>query len=295
MISVAVVIPAYNCRGDIAELLESLQKQTVKPERIIIGDDRSTDGTDKVAGEYPGVEVYRTACNMGPGAARNIALKHVAEDLILFTDSDCLVPEDWVAKHIQAHRELPAAAIIAGSVRGEAHGYWGKVDSLVTWFNVIPSNRIAKQDHVHVQPANMSITAGALATLKGFRDDLRCCEDAEFCHRAWTQGLPVYFYGPCEVRHKDRTDFRSIWRRNRAWGRYAVPFRHGVEGARYSMLFPSTLFGALIKALPLAGAFSAFIVTHWIRTRPSVLLYWPGIFFMKCAYNIGIIDYLRRK
>ena len=50
----AVIIPAYNAAGTIAETIESALRQTVPPVRILVVDDGSTDATRKVAEAFGG-------------------------------------------------------------------------------------------------------------------------------------------------------------------------------------------------------------------------------------------------
>ena len=52
MAKVSVIIPAYNSERFIAETLESLVNQTLKDIEVIIVNDGSTDGTQKVIDAY---------------------------------------------------------------------------------------------------------------------------------------------------------------------------------------------------------------------------------------------------
>ena len=50
--SVTVIIPAYNAENTIISALKSLFEQTIKPEKIIVVDDGSTDGTKQTVTDF---------------------------------------------------------------------------------------------------------------------------------------------------------------------------------------------------------------------------------------------------
>ena len=52
--SITVIIPARNEEGRLQPLLESLQKQSLKPKEIIVVDDESTDRTVQIAKDFGG-------------------------------------------------------------------------------------------------------------------------------------------------------------------------------------------------------------------------------------------------
>ena len=58
---VSIIIPAYNSEKDIPYLIQSLKVQSVKPMEMILIDDCSTDGTQKVASEF--FKVFKTPIN----------------------------------------------------------------------------------------------------------------------------------------------------------------------------------------------------------------------------------------
>ncbi len=95
----SVLIPVYNEVTSIREVLERVSRVPVEKE-IIVVDDCSTDGTDRVlAGlDLPGLKVIRHETNRGKGAALRTALKAATGDAIIFQDADLeYYPEDYPA------------------------------------------------------------------------------------------------------------------------------------------------------------------------------------------------------
>jgi len=96
-LTVAVIIPAYNEERSLPDTLNSLLRQTVPAEQIIVVDDGSTDGTFKVATRYPDVTAMRTPINTGSKArAQNYALDYVHTDLVLTLDADTMLADDYI-------------------------------------------------------------------------------------------------------------------------------------------------------------------------------------------------------
>lgn len=87
----SVVIPAYNERGTIAEIVARVDAVPI-PKEIIIVDDCSTDGTPDVlatlADSYPGVRVLRHEWNRGKGAALRTGLGAIRGRMAIIQDAD---------------------------------------------------------------------------------------------------------------------------------------------------------------------------------------------------------------
>ncbi|MCK5115959.1 MAG: glycosyltransferase family 2 protein [Candidatus Aegiribacteria sp.] len=92
-----MVIPAYNAEATLVRCLDSLSKQTVKPFQIILVDDCSTDRTASIASEA-GLEILSPPARGGPAIARNAGAEKAEGDIILFLDSDVVVPPDLVER-----------------------------------------------------------------------------------------------------------------------------------------------------------------------------------------------------
>lgn len=97
---VSVVIPAYNEVNYIGACLESLMKQEVPADEIIVINNNSTDETVKIIKKYPIKVVNEKIQGMIP--ARNRGFNEAQYDIIARTDADTIVPPDWI-KTIKAN------------------------------------------------------------------------------------------------------------------------------------------------------------------------------------------------
>lgn len=88
MLKFSVIIPVFNEKKTLPQILEKVQK--TKPREIIIVDDGSTDGTEEFLKNYsaPNVKIIRHEINCGKGAAVQTAIKNATQDVILIQDAD---------------------------------------------------------------------------------------------------------------------------------------------------------------------------------------------------------------
>ena len=106
--SLAVVIPTYNRRAILERTLEALADQSQRDFRIVVVDDGSTDGTfawlesRARTARQPQLSIVRQE-NRGQGQARNLGVRQVGEDLVLFLGDDVIPRREFVAEHLAAH------------------------------------------------------------------------------------------------------------------------------------------------------------------------------------------------
>lgn len=92
MSKVSIIVPFYNVENYIAKCLESLVNQTLEDIEIILVNDGSKDGTEKIAKKYqekyPQKIIYLEKENGGLSDARNYAIPYAKGEYIAFLDSD---------------------------------------------------------------------------------------------------------------------------------------------------------------------------------------------------------------
>ena len=83
-----VIIPAWNAQSIILETLHSIAAQTIKPHKIIVVDDGSTDETRAVVEASNLANVVISIANQGPGAATTRGFSEIESDYVAFCDAD---------------------------------------------------------------------------------------------------------------------------------------------------------------------------------------------------------------
>ncbi len=97
--SLSVIMPVFNERATVAEIIRRMRAVELPLVlQIIVVDDGSSDGSDKVLGalEDSTVRVIRHKVNQGKGAAVRTGLAEVHGDILLIQDADLEYdPNDW--------------------------------------------------------------------------------------------------------------------------------------------------------------------------------------------------------
>lgn len=110
MFEASIIIPTYNRKESLHESLVSLAKQgcPVNKFEVIIVDDGSTDGTEKIKNEsFPFALHYIRQTNQGSAIARNTGAEHAKGNILIFLDDDMLVEPDYVSGLIEEHKAYP--------------------------------------------------------------------------------------------------------------------------------------------------------------------------------------------
>ena len=131
---VSIIVPIYNAKKYIRDCVESLLSQTYHNLEIILVDDGSTDGSEKLVNDYAKsdkrIKVVHQK-NMGLSDARNTGLKHVTGKYITFVDSDDRIDPNMVEGLLNALVDTHADIAICsfkeiypnGKTKGFSHNY----------------------------------------------------------------------------------------------------------------------------------------------------------------------------
>jgi glycosyltransferase involved in cell wall biosynthesis len=97
---VSVIVPVYNGEAYLAQTLESALMQRHVDVELIVIDDGSTDQSPSIISTYTAHQFRQT--QQGPGAARNLGVKHATANYFAFLDQDDLWHPDKLALQLQA-------------------------------------------------------------------------------------------------------------------------------------------------------------------------------------------------
>lgn len=128
MKSISVIIPAFNAENYITDALESVFKQTLRVDEIIVVDDGSTDKTVEVverSSESSNREVkIISQDNFGAAKARNAGIKIAQGEWIAFLDADDLWRADKLKLQFDRLNVEPEAKMVFSDM---SHQVAGKV------------------------------------------------------------------------------------------------------------------------------------------------------------------------
>jgi GT2 family glycosyltransferase len=99
--SISAVVPVWNGRELLARLLDSLEKQTVRPAEILVVDNGSADGAPELA-RSRGARVIGMGHNAGFAAAVNRGIREAQGERIAVLNSDVELSADYLASLSEA-------------------------------------------------------------------------------------------------------------------------------------------------------------------------------------------------
>ncbi len=214
---VTVVIPVRNRPQEIKSCLESVFACDYPPHRmeIIVVDDFSTDGeTKEVIRQYP-VTLIEMTHHVGQSKCRNIGANLALGDVLAFTDSDCVVKQNWLSVLI-----APFANIDVGIVGGGVDSYecenvldvYEQVRSPLHMGN--SSAEIAPNSLVpYVPTCNALVRKEAFLQVNGFSEEMRFGEDVDLIWRVLQKGYKGWYLPEGKISHRHRNHWRSFLKR----------------------------------------------------------------------------------
>ena len=202
MLTVTVVIPAYNAERTLGKVLDALSAQTQPVDEVIVVDDGSTDGTAEIAVRHGAVAVHTDGSGFA-GAARNRGWEAASGDVVVFLDSDAIPGDGWGAGLRRALAEFPGAIVgCARTFRGKTP--WGWVAHLQSETPYLP--RGGPRTVAFVSSYCMAVPRAA-----PLRWDPSGGEDGIFCADAIGAGMELVFDPRYQAFHDhDRSTFAAL-------------------------------------------------------------------------------------
>ncbi len=117
MLSAAVIIANWNGARHLRVCLDSLRRQTHPQFEVIVVDNGSSDGSQRLlAEEYPEVRVLALGENLGFAAASNRGAQASEADIVVMLNNDTEVEPGWLAALCQALADHPEAGAAASKM-----------------------------------------------------------------------------------------------------------------------------------------------------------------------------------
>jgi len=224
---VSVVIPTYNCSRTIIKCANSLLNiDYPKSEmEIIFVDDGSTDNTKELLKQYAqknNIIKFFEQTHKGPASARNIGINNASGDIIVFTDSDCIVPPDWIIKLVNKFNKDIGA--VGGSL---------KPFSLDTTSEIFEQYRrdslYGHEEHIidALPSCNLAVKKEVLLKIKGFDESFKypSSEDYDLCYRIRDAGYKILYDPSIAILHFHAQLWHLVFRRAYIHGKEGVKLR----------------------------------------------------------------------
>lgn len=109
-----MIIPVFNGDSHIATAIESVLNQTLPAEQVIVVDDGSTDGTERICRKYSESIAYVRQENAGVSAARNRGVQVAESEWLAFLDADDFFYPERLDSYARLLTEYPDVDFITG-------------------------------------------------------------------------------------------------------------------------------------------------------------------------------------
>ncbi|HZK02966.1 MAG TPA: glycosyltransferase family 2 protein [Bacteroidaceae bacterium] len=131
---ISIITPVFNSEKYITRYLKSIMAQTMTDLEIIIVDDHGADNSIEKAREivnkYKGpisFKFLKTACNSGPGVARNIGIEAAQGDYLAFVDSDDTIHREFCSLLLESAKlnksDMSCCEMVFINPEGKESGY----------------------------------------------------------------------------------------------------------------------------------------------------------------------------
>ena len=279
-----VIIPSYNQKHVIIDALESVLRQKVNFEyEIIVVESTGDDTADLVRRRYPSVKVIELEQRAFPGAARNEAIRVARGRYLAFTDTDCIVDENWLQRLVDSHER--GYKVIGGMVRnGTPKSIAGTVDYLLEFSDLIKPYETT--NNTHFGTCNLSVEKSVFEAHGMFIDQVKG-SDSLYCRRVKENGEELFHQPNAVIWHRNRTDWKKILKNQYELGYGAAINRHkynlkGKVFVKYPVLIPLLPFVRIL-------AIGRRLLRNSFKDFMKFILLLPFIFYGLLRYTMGFI------
>ncbi len=240
-----LISPTFGRPEEVSEFLESLLQQDYTDFEVILGDGTPGDTLrpvlEKFQGnaKYPLTIVYEEYLPVSD--ARNRAAESARGEYIIFLDSDCIIPTDYLKK-IERHLERKPLDAFGGP--DAAHKNFTPLQKAISFSmtSLLTTGGIRGKKRsistYHPRGFNMGMRKSVFEAVNGY-SEFRCGEDIELSIRVLKAGYKVGLIPEAYVYHKRRTSLKQFFKQVFRFGaaRINIWKRHREE-MKLTHLFP---------------------------------------------------------
>lgn len=286
---ISVIVPNRNGEATIGKCLDAVFASRYGSFEVIVVDDASGDGSVGIIGRFP-CRLLRLPTHAGAARARNLGAAGARGDALFFTDADCLLQEDTLARADALLAGEGPDAVVGGTYTPRPHdgGFFSLFQSV--FINHSETRNAARPDYVATHA--MAIDAGTFRRSGGFAEGfLPILEDVEWSHRVRRAGCRLVLSPDLMVQHIFNFSFlgslRNALRKSRYWTLYSL--------ARGDLLADSGTASTGLKIDVAAHALGLLLILLAAVTgRPLLLAPVPGVIALSLLSNRGLIRAFHR-
>lgn len=250
--SVILITTVFNEIESMNEFLDSYLSMTLKPEKFIIVDGGSTDGTIEVLRDFQRREakeiclIVDSTCNrkscIGPIArGRNVAIEAAKGDIIAVTDAGCILDRDWLKEVVRPLLEDELVDVTSGWYEACQDTNFRKDFSKA----IMPRLETVNPDTFLPSSRSIAFRKSAWERVKGYPENSYTGEDTLFVLNMKNEGLRFQFNPLAKVYWKCPSSLQELRKKQREYGYGEGLLRINIYGFCRnfaSLIFPIWLF-----------------------------------------------------
>ena len=288
----SIVIPVYNRPDEVAELLESLSKQTDKGFEVLVIEDGSSVPCKEVCDQYADkLDMhYYFKPNSGRSETRNYGMERASGDWFIIYDSDVIVPPQYIAT---VRAELAKNPVDCYGGPDAADDSFSDVQKAINYSmtSIMTTGGIrgATKDKEKFSPRsfNMGISRKCYETVGGYKNMIG--EDIDLSIRIKDAGFKTTLIPDAYVYHKRRVDLMKFFRQVNTFGKGRVLLGELHPGSlKLVHLMPAAFVIGNIGLVLLAAGL-AFVNAYWsLLVLAPIMLFVLGIFCESLVKNKSV-------
>ena len=205
----SIIIPALNEGENLKESLNSLLNQSYPKDRyeIIVVDNGSTDQTLNIATKMADHAYVLKDVNVG--AVRNYGASQSQGDILICTDADCVVDNDWLSNGVSLLLENKES-VFGGGLKPRNNPSW--VERY--WLLNDDGNAIQQND---LMGSCIYCWKKDFDSVGGFDERVSSGEDSDISSRFKSLGLSVFLKGCLSVVHLGTPQTVKVFVKRQVW------------------------------------------------------------------------------
>lgn len=218
---VSLVIPIRNEEDSLMSLIESIERQTLRPDEVLLVDGGSEDATVTLArrliADRPGYRLIE-AGNATPGRGRNVGINTAGQEWVALTDAGIRLAPNWLAALVETVRQNPSLDVVYGNYEPVTDSFFTRCAALV----YVPPKRQLSGGLMRGPSIASSLMRRSVWEAVGGFPDLRAAEDLMFMRRVEQQGFNIGYAPDAVVWWQLRPDPGSTFRKFVLYSRHNV-------------------------------------------------------------------------
>lgn len=234
---ISLIIPTLNAEEYLPDLIETIKKQTMIPDEIIIIDSESTDKTVEIATEagYKILNVERK--NFDHGGTRNEAVKNATGDIVMFLSQDALPVNKHYVRNLVMSFRTPDVVMVSARQLPKKNA---KPDEALTrWFNYPAQSFVRDKGDIEklgIKAYFFSDVCSAyrkdfFEEIGGFEAPILTNEDMLMAARALAKDKKIGYCAEAKVFHSHNYTLKQQYKRNFDIAAFMKMYEDEIQGA----------------------------------------------------------------